>query len=326
MPPLIFRISMFVGVIGWVSIIVGVLIIVYISTSVVRPLRQAIATIIKTADTTANASVQMADVSHNLAGDANKNAASIEQVSASIREMAATSEETAANMQHVSSMVRGASESAEKSKLTIVRMNDAIGKIRAASEETAKIMKTIDEIAFQTNLLALNAAVEAARAGDAGRGFAVVADEVRNLAQRSAEAARTTGALIRESQQSAEQGVAVSREVDEFIKGIIKTVGNVAGLIKNIAVVYNTQSVGIGEISNSVTHMENVTQSTAAVTEELVASSDQLASQARYLNQTIELLTGVIGGVSARTPLSGDMSRNTNRAQLSAAEEPGTYF
>ena len=326
MPPLIWRISMLVGVIGWVSIIIGVLIIVYISKSVVRPLRQAITTIIKTADSTANASVQMADASHDLAGDVNKNASSIEQVSASIREMSATSGETASNMQHVSRMVQEAMESAEQSTHTVVRMNDAIGNIRAASEETAKIIKTIDEIAFQTNLLALNAAVEAARAGDAGRGFAVVADEVRNLAQRSAEASRTTGALIRESQQSAEQGVAVSREVDEFIKGIIKTVGNVAGLIKNIAVVYKTQSIAISEISSSVTHMENVTQSTAAVTEEMVAASDQLASQARYLNQTIELLTGIIGGVSDRTSLSGDTAQNITRTQLTAVEESAAFF
>jgi methyl-accepting chemotaxis protein len=48
--------------------------------------------------------------------------------------------------------------------------------------------------------------------------FAVVADEVRNLAQRAAEAARTTTTLIEESSHNADLGSARVEQVSTAIR------------------------------------------------------------------------------------------------------------
>src|SRR6202008_4524527 len=112
---------------------------------------------------------------------------------------------------------------------------EAMNGIDQASKEIAEIITVIDGIAYQTNLLALNAGVEAARAGDAGRGFAVVANEVRALAQRSADAAKDIKGLITASTTQGASGVALVGETGTLLGQIVNRVGEINGLIAQIA-------------------------------------------------------------------------------------------
>jgi twitching motility protein PilJ len=72
-----------------------------------------------------------------------------------------------------------------------------IKRLGESSQEIGEITELISDITEQTNVLALNAAIQAASAGEAGRGFSVVAEEVQRLAERSADATRQIGALVR---------------------------------------------------------------------------------------------------------------------------------
>ena len=179
------------------------------------------------------------------------------------------------------------------------RMNEAIHQIKASSDETAKILKTIDGIAFQTNLLALNAAVEAARAGEAGKGFAVVAEEVRALAQRSAEAARSTSDLIEESQRLADNGVTASVEVTTMLREIVGEAQQVASLLAEVASSSEEQSQGIGQVNSAVTAMDSTTQSSAANAEEAASASEELSAQSRELLEMVAVLVELVEGDGA---------------------------
>ena len=132
----------------------------------------------------------------------------------------------------------------------------------------AKIIKVIDEIAFQTNILALNAAVEAARAGEAGMGFAVVADEVRSLAQRCAQAAKDTAALIEESILKSGDGKGKVDQVTTAIRTITADTTSVKTLVEEVSLASQEQARGIQQIGKAIVQMEQVTQSTAANAEE----------------------------------------------------------
>jgi methyl-accepting chemotaxis protein len=204
------------------------------------------------------------------------------------------------NSRQANAMAVETRSAVERSQEAMTRMGAAINKIKGSSDQTAKIIKTIDEIAFQTNLLALNAAVEAARAGDAGKGFAVVAEEVRNLAQRSAEAAKNTAALIEESQQNANNGVAVSSEVGGILSQIVVSVQKLAQLIGEVSAASEEQSKGIEQIGTAVTQMDKLTQSNAANAEESASASEELAAQAKELGDMVQVLVGIVKGAGAQ--------------------------
>ncbi|OPZ21494.1 MAG: Methyl-accepting chemotaxis protein I [candidate division BRC1 bacterium ADurb.BinA364] len=281
------------------GIALGIALAFLITRAITGPLHRAIAGLTSGSDQVASASVQVSSASQSMAEGASEQASSLEEVSASLEEITAMTRQNADNAKQANRMSAEARKEAEKSRQAMARMAEAIGKIKTSSDETAKIIRTIDEIAFQTNLLALNAAVEAARAGDAGKGFAVVAEEVRNLAQRSAQAAKTTSEMIDGARKNAENGVAASAEARDIILKISADVSQVAQLIGEVSAASDEQAKGIDQINIAVAEMDKVTQSNAANAEESASASEQLSAQAEDLKAMVNSLIAIVGGAEA---------------------------
>ncbi len=166
-----------------------------------------------------------------------------------------------------------------------------MAQIEQASKKISDITVVIDDIAFQTNLLALNAAVEAARAGEAGRGFAVVASEVRKLAHRSGEAARDIANLIKSSNEEILSGVALVRRTGESLTQILSDSENVATTISSISTAIEEQARGIGEMSETVAHLDSMTQQNAELAVSTSTAANNLSHQMEQLRELMNMFT-----------------------------------
>jgi len=231
-----------------------------------------------------DASRQIAGGAQTLASGASQQAASLEEISSSLQELSAMASQSAGNARAAHDLAGSARARTTEGAAEMVRLSDAMLRIKRSSDDTARIVRSIDEIAFQTNLLALNAAVEAARAGDAGRGFAVVAEEVRALALRSAEAAKSTAALIEEAVQNAEAGVALNDAVTRTFGAIDTDVQRMSDVVAEIASAAEQQAHGVGQINAAVEDMNEVTQQVAANAEEAAAAAEELSAQSTLLD------------------------------------------
>ncbi|MBZ5600854.1 MAG: hypothetical protein LAO79_00940 [Acidobacteriia bacterium] len=243
----------------------------------------------------AAASQQISTSSQSLAQDASEQAASLEEASAASEQITSMTRRNSELSSAASGHMRDVDEKVSASNRTLDEMVVSMKAITDSGGNISKIIKVIDEIAFQTNLLALNAAVEAARAGEAGMGFAIVAGEVRTLAQRSAQAARETAALIADSITKSNHGGARLEELAKSIRSITESAAQVKTLVDEVNLGTREQSRGIAEISKSVESISHRTQSAAAGAEEGASASEEMSAQSMTLNHIVEQLESMFG-------------------------------
>jgi methyl-accepting chemotaxis protein len=230
---------------------------------------------------------EIAEWNNDLSNRTEKQAASLEETASSMTELTSTVQHNAENAKQANELAKDAAEIANQGGVVVGSVVTMMDDINDSSRKVVEIISVIDNIAFQTNILALNAAVEAARAGEQGRGFAVVATEVRNLAQRAAAAAGEIKGLISNSVEKVEEGSQLVERAGKTMREILNSVQGVTGIMQEITAASLEQSMGIAQVNNAITQMDEVTQQNAALVEQAASGAESLEDQAKNLSVVV---------------------------------------
>lgn len=168
-----------------------------------------------------------------------------------------------------------------------------IKRLGESSQEIGEIVDLISDITEQTNVLALNAAIQAVSAGEAGRGFSVVAEEVQRLAERSAEATKQIGALVKTIQSDTQNAVAA---MEKSTLGVVEgtKLSDVAGQsLHEIEQVSNELAGLINSISVSTQVQNDIASEVATVMQDVLLINRQTTDGTRLTANAVAQLNSL---------------------------------
>lgn len=279
--------------------IVGILLSLSVGTIIAINIRKKLKSAVKTMEVSSESLVSS---SGSLRG-------SSVELSRASTSAASSLEETVATLHEISTLIERNSEGAQRgaeianSSYTIVNdgqkiiggLMESIGNMTESSKKINEIIGMIEDISFQTNLLALNAAVEAARAGEQGKGFAVVADAVRSLAAKSSVAAKEISNLISESSRNTQESLMRADQGNKLFGQILGSVQKLSVITKEIAEGSKEQSQGVRQISQTLIHLDTVSQTNAKNAMEFTGTADQLSADTQSLTSSMVELSKLAG-------------------------------
>lgn len=183
-------------------------------------------------------------------------------------------ESTAEDIQEISQAITITTNQTVETRGLMDNLKESMEDLADSSKQMKDIINIINDIAFQTNLLALNASIEASRAGEKGKGFEVVANEVKELSEKSTLQAKEITSII-------QKNVAKIEDSTKTIQKIVDTINEIASSSEE-------QKNRISNINSAIDELNRLTQENASLIEQSAASSEEISSQAKELNDKVK--------------------------------------
>ncbi|MEW5787019.1 MAG: methyl-accepting chemotaxis protein [Pseudomonadota bacterium] len=199
----------------------------------------------------------------------NQMSQSIGQVSQNALESSRVAEQSLATARKGGDSVRGAIAGMNSIRDQIQETSKRIKRLGESSQEIGEIVDLISDITEQTNVLALNAAIQAAAAGDAGRGFTVVAEEVQRLAERSAQATRRIGAIVKTIQTDTQDAV---NAMETSTQGVVEGTARSDAAGQSLAEIESVSE----ELARLIQSISDATQVQAGTAQRIAGNMQQI--------------------------------------------------
>ncbi len=278
-------------------------------------LRDLVTGINRASEQVNTATGQAQTTSDSLLSAAEKQSAQITETTEAVSNMTRSILQVSTNASQASQVaqrsLQAATQGSQAVQNTIAGMNGIreqiqetskrIKRLGESSQEIGEIVELISDITEQTNILALNAAIQAASAGEAGRGFTVVAEEVQRLAERSSEATKQIGAIVKTIQTDTNSAVAaMEKSTEGVVEGArlsdaagkalteIETVSNsLARLIQSISTATEAQTEVASTVTKNMQQIQEITSQTTEGTKLTAESVGQLTKLAEELRDSV---------------------------------------
>ncbi|MDB5795948.1 MAG: methyl-accepting chemotaxis protein [Noviherbaspirillum sp.] len=281
----------------------------------VEELRGLVGRVTKTAEQVTSASNQAQSISDELLLASRKQSREIQETGQAVLDMAVQITDVSKSANESAEVARQSVSAAEQGAKAVEDAIKGMNEIREQIQETSKrikrlgessqeigeITELISDITEQTNVLALNAAIQAASAGEAGRGFSVVAEEVQRLAERSGEATKQIGALVRtiqtdthdavaameKSTQGVVEGARLSDAAGAALSDIRRVSNQLAELIQAISSATEQQATSANGVARNIQNILTVTEQTKEGTQQTAQSIRELSKLAEELKSSV---------------------------------------